>query len=281
MKRVGVGMSCAKSCAMSCVTACAITLSCVGSAWAGPSVLASPTDLLASAPEALFESFEGVAADNRANQQEALVLDGVTVMASAKKMAVYNRKSAGQASVTGKQYVKYSRESNGSSVTFDFDQPVDIFGLSIIDWGERGKGALSLWTPDGEAVQRWVTPQPDAAVKFMGVELDAPVPWLRLSHDLSSESWAFDDLYFGLAASTVTSEIEGEPRGEGEGEFSASAKLSERAETATLPEPMGLSLLGFACLVLARREAARQGRLVLEADADVVGVGVSEEPQSC
>lgn len=221
---------------------------CADYALATPVVYASSGDLASAAPTTLLESFEGISADRRVNQHDVLNLEDLTVKASAKRMAVYNRESAGQAAVTGNQYVKYSRESGGSQVTFDFESPVDIFGVSVIDWGERGQGALSLLAEGFGQVHHVETPQPDAGVTFLGIQLPAPVSWFQIVHDLSSESWAFDDVYYGLLSASLTNNslISGTVS-----DTVPSAVSS--VDAVAVSEPGWLAVLGLACLGLRRK----------------------------
>lgn len=175
----------------------------VNLAVATPIIFDAAEDLSAGAAEVHFESFESLENDTRTNQHSGFDLPGVQVSASAKKLAVFNRKSAGQAAVDGRQYVKYSSEAGGSTLTFSFTSPVDIFGLSVIDWGERGDGVLSLLAGKFGAVHGLTTPQVDGGVAFLGVQLTSPISWISLKHNLSQESWAFDGLYFGVSTNAI------------------------------------------------------------------------------
>lgn len=207
---------------------------------ASPVLFDSAADLLIHAPDTHFENFEVLEKDNRASQHDGFSLEGFDVLASAKKLGVYNRKSAGQAATDGQQYIKYSPEPGGSTLTFNFPSPVNTFGVSVIDWGERGVGELSLLASGVGVVHGLQTPQLDSGVAFLGVQLTSPVDSLQLMHDLSSESWAFDGVYYGFDARAHQAGFDNQT-------------TSMAAENSVdVSEPGALFLVGLACLWLRR-----------------------------
>lgn len=215
-----------------------------------PILFDSAAELLTEQPDLQFESFELLKKDNRSSRRSSISVPGFDVVASAKKLGVYDRKSAGQGPVDGRQYVKYSPESGGSSLTFNFTSPINIFGISVIDWGERGAGALSVVASGFGAVHGLQTPQLDGGIAFLGVKLLSPVPWVQLSHDLSGESWAFDGVYFGRGSDDALTSVSSQANlALGHSGISASLPGSSAA---SVSEPGALFVVGLMCLGLRR-----------------------------
>lgn len=146
-----------------------------------------------------LESFEFLPVDSRTAQHTQLDLSGFSLLAPSSNLSVFKKKSSGQAATDGDNYVKYSSSStDGGAFTLNFLNPVNWVGLNIIDWGERGIGELSLSASSGEALLIATTPQDDASVLFAGIASSLPLDFITISHDLPRESWALDEVYFGL-----------------------------------------------------------------------------------
>ncbi len=60
----------------------------------------------------------------------------------------------------GTRAIEYTAESDGTSVTFGFTEPINVFGIDINDWGTNSLGILRISNDTGTFFEEWLVDQP-------------------------------------------------------------------------------------------------------------------------
>ncbi|NEP11603.1 MAG: hypothetical protein F6K14_15600 [Symploca sp. SIO2C1] len=148
-----------------------------------------------------LESFEDLVPDNVSSQRSSITVDDFTlsVPAPGTNLSVQSIPDFGQFATDGNNYV---RNTEGLSMTFSFLNPVNFFGLNVIDWGDFADPAtLTLSTDLGETFNIASTPTIDGNLLFFGLTSDIAFSTLTLNQPSTLESWAVDEVYYGVTAS--------------------------------------------------------------------------------
>jgi hypothetical protein len=92
----------------------------------------------------------------------------------------------------------------GERLRFDFDTPINSFGLSITDWDNplMTSGARLVFGNDaGDKFEVIATPQLDGEVLFFGiVNPEFAFTYVEFGNDAVNEAYGFDSVYFGSQA---------------------------------------------------------------------------------
>lgn len=84
------------------------------------------------------------------------------------------------------------------TLRFDFPQPIQHFGLYVIDWGDSLPGTLSLTIESDPSLFNLVTPPALSSGNeiFLGVTRDTPFQTIDLVFTTTDDGVAIDEVYF-------------------------------------------------------------------------------------
>lgn len=158
---------------------------------------------VASAGEVNFDSFEELES-SVGTPAAVLARSGYslspTLVEAAYGLYVYPATSSfGAFATDGDTYVVHQTD-DGESLRFEFDAPVNSFGLSITDWDNPAMTAgaeLVFGNDAGDTALIAATPQPSGQAMFFGiVNSDTAFTWVEIVNTASAEAYGIDGVYF-------------------------------------------------------------------------------------
>ncbi len=152
--------------------------------------------LLASGPLNL-ESFEGNFATNSFTSNTILTPD-ITFTVPDFDLGIWNMPFVGGFATDGVNWLGYQSTAD-ETITLNFNQAINGFGINITDWGDFGTGILTFSNDVGDFFQVDVTPNADGDHQFFGViNVDMLFTQVEFTQTIPGEFYGLDEIYYGL-----------------------------------------------------------------------------------
>jgi len=184
---------------------------CIASTASAAMYFTDEAAFLAAAPGLYVESFEELDPDNSFylvdpdNRHDEFILDDFKLRTPVQaELTVWDYNNEGYWATDGIQYVN---NYEGSSLIFEFDSPIKCFGVSITDFGDYFSTLLTFTNNIGDFYTAAVGPDVSWNLQFFGIITDTLFTRVTFSQSDSEDSYAIDEVYYGIPEPTTFSLI--------------------------------------------------------------------------
>lgn len=182
-----------------------------GSTLAALITFSSSADFLTQTSGLEQEGFESTATFSTRTDQVDFSL--FTAQSAIPNLSLFGSSSGDMFATEGSNYLR--NQSFSGAITLSFNSAINAFALDLAGWGVNRNGTLTLSNELGDSVLISTGARTRGETLFFGVLSDQAFQQITLTSTTSRDSWAMDNLYFGMNStnSTVTTASVAEPSG--------------------------------------------------------------------
>lgn len=144
------------------------------------------------------ESFEGLTATNgpTANFFDLPDFDISVTSPVSPGAGIFNVPLAGGFATDGSNWLAYQSDVN-DTLRFDFDTPINAFGINITDWGDFRPGSLFFSNDAGDNFTVAVSPQSNGNLIFFGL-INPTMSFTQIvfTNTADNEGYGIDEVYY-------------------------------------------------------------------------------------